>query len=63
MHGLMSLLSTTKSDMILAESVVVIRKLLQMLNDSKAEDTEQTMKDVITHLSKLLEKIEAPSAR
>jgi hypothetical protein len=34
-----------------------------MLNDTKAEDTEQTMKEVIVHLSKLLEKIEAPSAR
>jgi AP-3 complex subunit beta len=51
------------TEVVTAESVVVIRKLLQMLNDSKGEDVEQTMTEVIIHLSQLLEKIEAPSAR
>lgn len=49
----------------MAESVVVIRKLLQTLIDKpeKDEDHESTMKDVISHLSKLLDTIDAPKAR
>jgi AP-3 complex subunit beta len=44
-----------------AESVVVIKQLLQMLTDS--EEHEATLKDVISNLAKLLETITVPSAR
>lgn len=47
--------------MVVAESVVVIRHLLQMLTDS--EDHQQTLKEVISHLARLLETITVPSAR
>ncbi len=45
----------------MAESVVVIKQLLQLLTDS--EEHEAIMKDVISHLSKLLTTITIPTAR
>ena len=60
LHGLMSLLSN-KSEGVVAESVVVIKQLLQMLTDN--EEHEHTMKEVISHLAKLLDTISVPSAR
>jgi AP-3 complex subunit beta len=49
-------------DAVVAESVVVIKKLLQMISE-KDEEEDQTMKDVIIHLAQLLDNITAPKAR
>ncbi len=48
-------------DLIVAESVVVIKKLLQMLRDN--EEHNATMKEVISHLVKLLPNLTSPKAR
>lgn len=48
-------------DLVVVESVVVIKKLLQMLTES--EDHDATMKEVILHLTKLLDTIISPKAR
>jgi len=60
LHGLMALL-TNKSEIVVAETVVVIKQLLQILTGS--EDHEAVLKEVISHLAKLLETITVPSAR
>lgn len=52
----------TKTDAVVAESVVVIKKLLQMLTD-KDEEQEETIKDVIMHLARILDSTTAPRAR
>ncbi len=49
-------------DAVVAESVVVIKKLLQMISD-KDEEQAEMMKDVILHLAQILDSITAPKAR
>jgi len=62
LHGLMSLVSD-KSDQVVADSVVVIKKLLQMLINQDPEEHAPTIKSVVSHLSKLLENIKVPLAK
>eukprot|EP01119_Soliformovum_irregulare_P017735 TRINITY_DN5315_c0_g6_i1.p1 TRINITY_DN5315_c0_g6~~TRINITY_DN5315_c0_g6_i1.p1 ORF type:complete len:1052 (+),score=400.87 TRINITY_DN5315_c0_g6_i1:2138-5293(+) len=72
LQGLMGLI-TNKADAVVAESVVVIKKLLQQLSEREksADDDEEedkinqddTMKEIMIHLSQLLETITAPKAR
>jgi len=60
--GLTSLLSN-RSETVVAESVVVVRKLLQAMMANENEETVATVVDVVTSLSKLVDTIESPKAR
>jgi len=62
MQRLISLLSN-RSEVVVAESVVVIKKLLQLGQESLEgeENTDQTR--IVTHLAKLLDSIQVPNAR
>ncbi|GAM24904.1 hypothetical protein SAMD00019534_080790 [Acytostelium subglobosum LB1] len=59
-YGLMSLLSNT-STVVVAESVIVLKRLLQLNADNA--DSSIKHEKIILHLAKLLETLQVPSAR
>eukprot|EP01117_Protostelium_nocturnum_P003674 TRINITY_DN14956_c0_g1_i1.p1 TRINITY_DN14956_c0_g1~~TRINITY_DN14956_c0_g1_i1.p1 ORF type:complete len:805 (+),score=327.31 TRINITY_DN14956_c0_g1_i1:240-2417(+) len=60
--GLTSML-TNKSETVVAESVVVIKTLLQAMMEKPNEETVQTVKEVLTSISKLVDTLDSPRAR
>ncbi|PRP87640.1 hypothetical protein PROFUN_04667 [Planoprotostelium fungivorum] len=60
--GLTAML-THRSETVVAESVVVIRKLLQAMMANETEETVSTVVEVLTTLSRLVDTVTSPQAR